>query len=516
MPRRSDPLDVDLDDLTSVTRRILSSCNDRPEALCFALRADGGWRSHTRGDLRAAIERYAALFRASLPSRSLVLFIKNLDAELLAAFLGAIEAGHVPGQLSPPSPKIAPAEYTRRVQHVLAATRAGAIFVDHCPPGLDVVPAPECERLFVRAGQPPFPEDATALVQFSSGSTGLQKGVLLSHRAILAHSRSYARALALGRDDTFVSWLPLYHDMGLMACYLLPLTCGLPFVQMSPFEWLAAPEVLFDAIEKFRGTITFLPNFAYHVLARKAKQRDLSSMRLFVNCSEPVSDRAHAVFGGAFSIDDARLSVSYAMAENTFAVSQRRPDHTYHPRSFGQKSVPSCGHVVAGTEICVVDADAEGIGELCIRGDYLFDRFLDGSRPLTEDGFYRTGDLGAVTDDGEVFVTGRKKDLVIINGKNIYPQDIEAICSEVRGVYPGRTVALGVENPATGSEDLVVIVERDGSASDATMRVEIITRVNGDFGIVPKKIVVVPHMTLVKTSSGKICRTRNRELLDPT
>ncbi|HEY4057498.1 MAG TPA: AMP-binding protein [Kofleriaceae bacterium] len=505
-------LDVDLDDLTGVTRRIRSAAEADPTAPCATLRETGQWRTYTRGELWSAVERYATIFRAALPHRSLVLFIKQLDLELLAAFLGAIEAGHVPGQLSPPSPKVASDEYTRRVQHVLAQTTAGALFVDRCPPDLDVSPVASCERLFVRPS-PPLPDDDAALVQFSSGSTGLQKGVVLTHRAVLAHTRAYARALELGRSDTLVSWLPLYHDMGLIACYLVPLTCGVPFVTLSPFEWIASPDLLFQAIEELRGTITFLPNFAYHVLARKARPRDLGAMRLFVNCSEPVHDRTHAAFASAFGVDERTLSVSYAMAENTFAVAQRHPGQTYASRVFGGKTVPSCGHVVAGTEVIVAEPDADGIGELCIRGEYLFARFLDGTRPLTADGFYRTGDLGAVTADGEVFVTGRKKDLVIVNGKNLYPQDIEALCSDVRGVYPGRVVAFGVDNAATGSEDLVVIVERDGSIADGAMRVELITRINGDFGVVPKQVLIVPHMTLVKTSSGKICRTRNRELL---
>jgi acyl-CoA synthetase (AMP-forming)/AMP-acid ligase II len=364
-----------------------------------------------------------------------------------------------------------------------------------------------------RADAEPFTREDTALVQFSSGSTGLQKGVLLTHRAVLAHSRSYARSIALSRDDTIVSWLPLYHDMGLIACFLLPLTCGVPFVQMGPFEWIAAPDLLFQAIETHKGTITFLPNFAYHVLARKARPRDLGSMRLFVNCSEPVYERTHAEFRGAFGVEGARLSVSYAMAENTFAVSQRRPWNVYGERAFAGKSVPSCGHVVEGTEVVVRDADSDGVGELCIRGELMFDRFLDGSKPLTDDGFYRTGDLGSVTPEGEVFVTGRKKDLVIAMGKNLYPQDVETLCSAVAGVYPGRAVAFGVENPATGSEDLAVIVERDGTATDSAVKMSILARVNAELGVVPAHVLVVSHMTLVKTSSGKICRSRNRDLL---
>ena len=160
-----------------------------------------------------------------------------------------------------------------------------------------------------------------------------RKGVALAHRAVLNQLASYSDALALHADDVIVSWLPLYHDMGLIAGFLLPLMQGIPLVLMSPFEWVKSPAMLFRAIDDYRGTLCWLPNFAYNHCARRIRQRDLEGlsaarMRLFVNCSEPVYHESHELFAERFAplgVTPAMLAVSYAMAENTFAVTQTPP-----------------------------------------------------------------------------------------------------------------------------------------------------------------------------------------------
>jgi fatty-acyl-CoA synthase len=169
-------------------------------------------------------------------------------------------------------------------------------------------------------------------LQHSSGTTGLQKGVALTHTAVLNQLAAYSQAIALHADDVVVSWLPLYHDMGLIAGFLLPLVQGLPLVLLSPFDWVQHPALLLQAIDRYRGTLCWLPNFAYNHCARRIRRRDkeavsLASMRLFINCSEPVRHSSHQLFLEAFAaqgVTPDRLGVSYAMAENTFAVTQTR------------------------------------------------------------------------------------------------------------------------------------------------------------------------------------------------
>ena|GEM_PF-577180 len=505
---------VDLFPASTVHGCITAHLARDPGGVAFWLREGGQWVPHRRGDFLALVERHAARFASELEPGSLVLFIKRLDVHLLAAYIGAMWAGLVPAQLSPLTRKTSSTEYARKIAHIFDLTGARGVFTDASE--ADTIPSgPRIftpESLTDLPPVPPAQDETTALVQFSSGSTGLQKGVLLSHRSILAHMRSYAEALQLSPEDRLVSWLPLYHDMGLVACFLMPLMAGVPFLQMDPFDWLLRPDLLLEAIEEHRATVCFLPNFAYHLLVRKGKKRDLSSMRAFVNCSEPARHDTHEVFRGAFpSVSPGALTVCYALAENTFAVSQTFPGEAPHRATIAGKELLSCGRVMPGTEIRILDPDPEGVGEIGLKGACRFDRFLGGEAPMDGD-YYRTGDLGAIGPDGELYVTGRKKDLVICNGKNLYPQDVEHVASMVAGVYPGRVVAFGVENHEVGSEELIVVVERDGSVADGPLKLAVQRAVEQEVGVLPRRVEVVDHMQLVKTSSGKISRARNKEL----
>ena len=480
-----------------------------PEALAVALREGSRWVSYPRRQFWNHVAGYAALFARELPEPTLILFSKRLDLHLLTAYVGAMAAGHLPAQISPPTPKLSAEEYRRKIGHIRELTRFGAMFTD-------ARPAPDGGtdgRVFTPAdwraadAEPTTAVREDALVQFSSGTTGLQKGVILTHRALVTHMRAYAETLGLGPGDAIVSWLPLYHDMGLIACYLLPLMCGLPFYQMDPFDWVMQPDLLLATIEEKKPTLTFLPNFAYPLLAAKGRPHDLSSIRRWVNCSEPARAQSHAQFCARFpSVRPETLTVCYALAENTFAATQSQPGDT-RPVD----GVLSCGRPVPGVELALFDVDDAGVGEIGLRSPMLFSRFLDGTRPLT-DGYYRTGDLGRRNAAGELFVTGRKKDLIIVCGKNIFPQDVEHAASQVAGVYPGRTVAFGVWNPEAGSEDLYVLAERQAPAAPTGLKLAIQRAVQEETGIVPRRVEIVEHMTLVKTSSGKICRSRNREL----
>ncbi len=484
-----------------------------PDAVAFSLREGNRWQAYRRADFGDLVDRYAGAFASRLAPGSLLLFVKRLDVHLLAAYVGAMRAGLVPAQLSPPSGKTSPHEYARKLAHVVALTHASGFFTDdstlpHLPSGLVALTPSDLTQERPKTAS----TATTALVQFSSGSTGLQKGVSLTHAGIVAHMRAYSEALGLSSEDRLVSWLPLYHDMGLIACYLMPLMAGVAFFELDPFDWILRPDLLLEAIESNHGTLCFLPNFAFHVLTKKGKARDLGSMRAFVNCSEPARQDSHDLFRSAFpSVKPGALTVSYALAENTFAVTQTTPGEEPHRWFVGEKERLSCGHVVAGTDCVILDADETGIGEIGIRGGSLFAGFLGGDAPMAGED-YRTGDLGRFGPDGELYVTGRKKDLVICNGKNVYPQDVEHVASLNGGVYPGRVVAFGVENGDIGSEDLIVVVERDGSVADVPLKLSVQRAVEEEVGILPRRVEVVEHMQLVKTSSGKISRSRNREL----
>ena len=388
--------------------------------------------------------------------------------------------------------------------------------------------------------------DTAALLQHSSGTTGLQKGVALSHSAILNQLCAYGGALGLREDDVIVSWLPLYHDMGLIAGFLLPLVLGVPLVLMSPFDWVAHPALLLRAIHDYRATFCWLPNFAYNHMAQRVRERDsagldLSTMRAFINCSEPVRAASHQQFLDRFAVNGVRadqLAVSYAMAENTFAVTQTpigqpafvetvdrealqtsllaEPVPADHPRALAQVS---CGRPIPGSAVKVVDdAGAElperHIGELMVKSDCMLTGYYHRSdlNPFDAEGWYKTGDRGYLAN-GEVLVVGRSKDLLIIAGKNVYPQDIEALLYELDGIHPGRAVAFGVADEREGTELLAVLAELDSDDPDAKRALQVAVRqhIARSSEVTVSYVTFVPRGWLIKTSSGKTARAANRD-----
>ena len=508
-------MEIKLPNTTSVTDCIFQHLNNNPDDLCCAIRVNGAWENYSRRQFKELVNRYAVAFRALLPQNTLILFIKKLDIHLLSAYIGAMHAGHVPAQVSFPSGKMSEQEYRKKITHIKESTGFGAIFSDSpdflCHPGEHALLTPEILEGSYSAAPGAY-QGEDALVQFSSGTTGLQKGVVLTHEGIMAHMHSYGTFLALRKNDAIVSWLPLYHDMGLIACYLMPLVWGIPFYQMDPFDWILQPDLLLQTVEQFRPSICYLPNFAFHVLSDKGRARDLASVRLWINCSEPARHRSHENFLQNFpSVNRRSLAVCYALAENTFAVSQTVSGLPITRQKNGEMETLSCGKIIPGVEVKIFDQPGSGVGEIGIRSPFLFNRFTNNSLPMLED-YYLTGDTGFLDESGELFVTGRKKDLIIVNGKNVHPQDVEYAASEVKGVYPGRVVSFGIWNEETGSEDLYVLVERQQGEPPTPIKIAVQKAVNGEIGLVPRRVEVLEHMSLVKTSSGKISRRRNREI----
>lgn len=507
----------------------------------------------TRGAFGALTARYAAALSAlGIGQRDLVVIAHTQSLEAIAVFWACLRLGAIPSMFPTLTEKLDPAIYRRNIAELVALSGVRAVFTtDDFAPALRahlVCPVYAAADLTLKTASPPVytPDpEAIAFLQHSSGTTGLQKGVALSHRAVINQIASYSQALALTADDVIVSWLPLYHDMGLIAGFILPLLTGIPLVIMSPFDWVAHPALLLRAIDQYRGTLCWLPNFAYNHMARRIRQRDsdgldLSSMRMFINCSEPVFAESHALFLERFAGNGIRremLAVSYAMAENTFAVTQTPPgiipDEDVIDRAILEgegRAVPtsrdnpravikvSCGPPIAGTECRAVGADGQPlpdrvVGELVVRSNCMLTGYY--RRPDLQpfiDGWYRTGDRGYLVN-GEVYVIGRSKDLIINAGKNIYPQDIEAIVNTVEGVYPGRAVCFGVADAREGTELIAVVAET--TLTDAAARRDLGARIREAVARASTVSVTWVHIVdpgwLIKTSSGKIARAANRD-----
>ncbi|MEO1644390.1 MAG: AMP-binding protein, partial [Chloroflexota bacterium] len=368
------------------------------------------------------------------------------------------------------------------------------------------------------------------------------KGVALSHRAVLNQLAAYADSLVMAEGDVIVSWLPLYHDMGLIAGFLLPLVQGIPLVLMSPFDWVAHPALLLQALHDYRGTLCWLPNFAYNHMARRIRKNDLQNLslghvRAFINCSEPVQAKSHALFAERFSehgIRPNQLAVSYAMAENTFAVTQTAIGDVPTVDSIDanilqsqQQAVAttdgmlyvSCGKPIAHTQFRVLDSDGNElaermVGELVIKSDCMLTGYHNRRdlQAFTDDGWYFTGDMGYVSN-GEVYIVGRKKDLIINAGKNVYPQDIEAIVNTITGVHAGRCVVFGVPDERDGTELVAVLIEKivNSPSNDKDIKRAIRRTIAKQTTVSAQYVDIVPSGWLIKTSSGKIARDANRD-----
>ena len=512
--------------------------------------------------LRGAHAYTRALERAGIQPGEVVVLILQHGEDLVYSFWGAILHGAIPSIMPFLTEKLSPERYRADLSALISVTKPAAI-VTYPEFELEVRAAfreGDSVRAVVVTGRVETqseldfrslkgfqrrPEDIV-LLQHSSGTTGLQKGVALSHGAVFNQLNSYSKALSITQDDVIVSWLPLYHDMGLIAGFLMPILAGIPLVLMSPFDWVRAPYRILQSISKYRGTLTWLPNFAYNFCAQKIRDRhiegvDLSTLRAIINCSEPVRWESHVTFYERFKdygLKFEALQTSYAMAENVFGVTQSRlgsvpvveeidreafmVERVARSPLDGHSSMKmmSSGQPLENVKVKVLDENGNEvpdcvIGELALHSDCMLTGYFN--RPdLTEkafrDGWYLTGDYGYISQR-EVFVSGRKKDMIIVGGKNIYPQDLESLTYEVAGVHAGRSVAFGMFDEVQGTEDVVIIAEVDSEDAQEQQKTADAIRmhVTKNSAIALRYVKVVGPKWILKTSSGKTARSANKE-----
>jgi fatty-acyl-CoA synthase len=538
----------------SVTTRLAEWAARRPDHPALTFARD----TLTHAQLDTRLRRVAAAARAGglRPGDVALLFMpQGIDA--VVCYFGLMRAGVVPSFMPLPSAKQEPGRYWSShaslldLIHPAAVIGPDAHLADMQAAGL----ARSTPRLWSAQTLLDAADDAEAaahaaspadiaLLQHSSGTTALKKGVALSHRAIVAQVDSYAAAIAATPYDVVVSWLPMYHDMGLIACTVMPLMLGQHVVMLDPFAWVADPQTLFAEITRHRGTLTWCPNFAFELLAKTARplpQFDLSSMRAFIDCSEPCKPRSFEAFHHRFAAIGVRreaLQVCYAMAETVFGVTQTRLDAAatvieispaalgargqVEPAHDGEASLAllSAGRPIAGIELRITDEHGatlpdDRVGEIELRGDFLFDGYYRRealTRERFRDGGYRTCDLGFL-HGGELYVLGRSDDLIIVHGRNYFAHEIEAAVNDIRGLKPGRNVAIPVFNELLASQEVVLIAESDPrvDANDIDLKRRVKAQVMQAMGLELRDVRIVPQGWLLKTSSGKVNRSANRD-----
>ena len=515
----------------------------------------------TYGGLQDGARRLAGglAARGMEPGESVAIMLPT-GFEYLQAFFGVLLAGGVPVPIYPPARISQIEDHLRRHARILdnarsrwlvtfrpalAVSRLLGAQVDALRGVLDVDEL-LCAAPAKRAWSP-APGD-TVFLQYTSGSTGDPKGVVLTHAEVLASLDAMHQALEIESGDVFVSWLPLYHDMGLIGAWLGSLYYAMPLVLMSPLVFLARPVRWLEAIHRYRATVSGGPNFAYEMCRRRIDDSaladlDLGSWRIAFNGAEPVSPATQEGFVARFSscgFDPRAMTPVYGLAEATLGVAFTpigrgpRCDHVDRealeqrrlakPRDEpGPDSITFVGNgfPIPGFEVRTVD-DAgretaeRGIGRIQFRGPSTtsgYFRSPEASRALFDGDWLESGDLGYVAD-GELFVTGRVKDLIIRGGRNVYPYDLERAAGEVEGVRRGCVAVFGIEDRSAGTEGLVVVAETRETDPEAraAMRSAIEEAAMRHLGAPPDEVVLAAPYTVLKTSSGKIRRGAVRDL----
>lgn len=531
--------------------------------------SDGNHRRWTWGALYGAAARFADRMREEgVRKGDICALIIRHHPDFYPLYMGISLMGAIPSILAYPNPRLHPDKFRQGLEGMAHHSGLDWIFTESAleetirplvgkdtttirglffplewekgtrEKGGEAGPSPRIEHR--------SPPDEPCLLQHSSGTTGLQKAVVLSHRAVLDHLFRYGKSIRLEERDKIVSWLPLYHDMGLIAAFQLPLAWGIPLVQMDPFEWVQAPAMFLSAVSRERGTLAWLPNFAYNLMADRIHEEDLAnlrleSLRMVINCSEPVRHDSHEKFVrrlGPYGMREDALAVCYAMAETTFAATQTAPGRSARVVSVSRKAlargrfqpVPSgapdetkrcvsAGSSIDGCELKVVDERGNDlpdgdIGEIAIRSVSLFEGYRNQpvkTAEVLKDGWYFSGDYGA-RHEGEYYILGRKKDIIIVAGNNIAPEDVEDAVNEVPGVVPGRVVACGMEDAESGTEQVCVIAETEETSEKglkAIRRAVMEAGIRIDVAI--SRVYLVPPRWLIKSSAGKLSRKANRQ-----
>ena len=512
--------------LTEVmTRRAAVS----PDAPYFRLYGE----TVTYGRLWSQSARYGAAMAAhGIKAGDKVCLIYPTSAEFFYSFFGALRIGAVPVPLYPTLGVEPTAAVFRNSEAVAVITigwfRDGVDKSVALAPNVTQVLEPndlDVEGTLPRVA-PPAPDDL-AFLQYTSGSTGQPRGVMLTHRNLVETCRFMAEAAGLTPEDRVVSWLPLYHDMGLIGLSFTPPLMAAPVWLLPPD--LRNPRQWLELITEVRATFTVSPDFGYRNCVRNIRETsdlDLTSLKAALSGAEPVRLSTIQSFETHFGVKDV-IAPCYGLAEATLAV-------TVHPRAtpirvdasgrFVSSGVPCRGVSVRivprADEGPAVELPAGVEGEIQVKSPGVMKGYYNDpeatARVLSADGWLRTGDLGFIDGEGLLYVTGRIKDVMILGGENVIPVDVEEVVDAVPGVR--YAAAVGVESDRTGTQRMHVVAEvRDESASPETYHAlvrEIVHRIHAARGHRPARVLLVKAGTIPKTSSGKIQRSRLGRMIE--
>jgi fatty-acyl-CoA synthase len=522
---------------------------------------DGDLRpnEHNFSDLLKEAQRRGAKLRAlGLEKGDRLAMIIPDPEDFVLSFLGAVLVGVVPVPMYPPLALGRLDSYIDSAASILTAAGARMLLTTkQVSPILwslvskvdgleDIVLAEKLrekndgDQAYVR---PDISPDDTCFLQFTSGSTSAPKGVVVTHRSLSANAKAIMFD-GLESDpavDKGISWLPLYHDMGLIGFVIAPLFATVPVVFIPTLAFVKRPSVWMETVHKYRGTITFGPNFAFGLAAKRAPKNrtdfDLSCLRVIGCGAEPINGGTMRTFIDAFApfgVKPKALMPCYGMAEATLAMSfdrLTRPMRTvtidrgiYEAKNTAQLVEPqagnevlelvSCGRTFPGHDLGIMNERGEllvegKVGEIVFRGPSVttgYFRNPEATVELLKGGWLHTGDLGFMLD-GEVFISGRMKDVIILNGRNYYPQAIEWAVERAEGVRRGNVVAFSINGEVT--EKLIVVAESTFEDQNK-VREAVSAEVKAALGLQVGEVVLVGKGAIPKTSSGKLQRRKTK------
>jgi fatty-acyl-CoA synthase len=488
----------------------------------------------------SALRVARSLQEAGLRRGDLVALILPDAEQYLTALFGASIAGVVPASLYPPSTSSDLPRYLELTANILRSSEARAVIAPaaladavgalrrSCP-HLEVVLARETlDAPPIEPGALPSLDDI-AFVQFTSGSTSAPKGVALTHRNVSANVDAIngPAGLATRGDDVGVSWLPLNHDMGLVGMGIGPVYAARPAVLMPPALFVRRPVEWLRAITRHGGTVSFAPNFAFDLCVRRIKERelaglDLSSWRIAGCGAEPIHGPTLAAFAAKFASVGFRESSffpTYGLAEHVLAAtfptrsrSLKTETRSIVPGEDIAVTIVSCGrpfpdHRLAIVDPCGAPVTERQIGEIVLQGPSVMLGYYKQDALTAQtirSGWLHTGDLGYLSD-GELYVCGRLKDIIIVNGRKFFPQDLEWAIDDLSGVRRGRVVAFGDSAPGR-ADRVIIVVEASGTVAPDPLTEAIRRQVGDLFGLYVDDVAIVPGGTIGRTTSGKVQR----------
>jgi acyl carrier protein len=515
------------------------------------------------GELRERAREVAALLQSlALEPGDTVAIMLPTDIDYFFCFFGVLYAGLVPVPLYPPARPSQIEEHLRRHRKILA--NAGAKILITVPEVQTVAlllktQVPILERILTveelyRHGKTAFalPQSAqaTAFLQYTSGSTGDPKGVILSHANLLANIRAMGQVCGVTAEDVFVSWLPLYHDMGLIGAWLGSLYHGCRLVVMPPLSFIARPERWLQAIDRYRGTLSASPNFGYELCCSRLDDQqleglDLSSWRLAFNGAEPVIPATLRRFEERFSRCGYRAAATtpvYGLAESSVGLAFPPPGRGARIERISRDvflasgtavteidpqdkvfEFVCCGRPLPGHQVRIVDEQGRELpdrqeGRLQFKGPSATSGYYRNpaqTKGLFRGGWLDSGDLAYIAE-GEVYITSRVKDIIIRGGRNVYPHELEEAVGNITGIRRNSTAVFGSKDPKTGTERLIVLTEsRKRKEEDLeNLRRQVNTTTVDLLGMAPDDVLIAPPGSVLKTSSGKIRRAANRQLYE--